>query len=315
LSDEVGWADLFAAGSVFDLDVCQWDRMGSLRATDLGIDNTSEVKRSFTWGHVKLLPDEYIRPVRKLLTKAKSAMDLYTVPFPLIPGARFVPANSKKELENELRELQVQLEEELRKFEAGYDAAVVAHRPTLEAGFREAAKTPQDAESSIARLPSLYPTAQQARAKFSITWQSYSLASPQDGTFDGNVLKEAAQVRNALSSMLSELRKELEQRAQEVTELIARGGKVTEKTYNSVRRLCDRIDRVTQTFGDPVLVRASRALREAVNAAAADSDGKEGILTAGIKAVTDELRGSVEASADLIAAKLKGGTRKLPKGL
>lgn len=312
----LSWQDLFATGSVFNLTVGRWDRMGRLRPEDIGIEKTDEIRRSFTWGSMKLVPDQSIKPLWRLVAAAKMAVERYTVPFLLIRGARFVPAESKLELEKELEQLAEQLDDAISAFVETYDKAKADQRDVLELGFRDASNGNQAVvERAMGRLPSLYPDEAELRRRFYLRWQSYSLATPQDGTFDGDVLKEATDVRDALKDMLSKLREELSGRAQEIAELVLRGGKITERTYKSTRRLCDKIDRITRTFDDPTLVAASRALRIAVDDAAAFKDDKEDrdrALRGGLGEVTEILKESVEVSLKSVEQRLTGlGRRKL----
>lgn len=310
----IGWGDLFAAGSVFDLDVGRWNRMGTLKPEDLGIQNSPEVRKSFTWGSIKLIPDSYIKPLWKTLNKSHSALERFTVPFKLIPGARFVISDSKKELEAVLEILAKELEEQVEEFVSSYDKAKLEQQKVLKAGFVEAAKSDAAVERAMARLPELYPTTDHLRDKFYIRWRSYSLATPQDGTFDGDTLREARDVRYAIRGMLEQLRKELLTRSEEIVELVMRGGRITKRTYKSTCKLCDKIDRVCTTFSDSALIAASKALRIAVDDAATSDDNtgeRDQVLVNGVKTVKKELRDSLEQSIKDVVDGFTPGRRKL----
>jgi hypothetical protein len=310
----IGWGDLFATGSIFDLDIGRWNRMGTLRPEDLGIQNLPEVRKSFTWGSIKLIPDLYIKPLWSTLNKAHSALDRYTVPFKLIPGARFVVSGSKKELEAALARLAEELDEQIEEFISDYEKAKLEQHTVLKTGFVEAAKSGTAVERAMARLPLLYPTTDQLREKFYIRWRSYSLATPQDGTFDGDTLREARDVRDAIKGMLEQLRKELVGRSEEIADLVVRGGRITQKTYNATDRLCSKIDRVCRTFNDPALIAASKALRIAIDDARAYDDNtgeRDQVLVNGVKAVKRELRDSLERSIKDVVDGFTPGRRRL----
>ena len=305
--------NLFATGSVLTLSRGEWDRMANFRPADLGIEETEEVRAAFTWGHMRLIPESYIKPVRKQKAAAKNAQEARAVYFPLIHGARFLPATERDDLIAELVRIKKKREQAVEELIAGYEQAKREQYPVLVGALKKAALNPVAAQAAIDRIPGMYPTPEQVRAKFHMSWRLFSLASPIDGLTQ-DMQEEANSVREALTGMLARLREEIEKRSQEIVDLVVKGGKITEKTYKSTRRLCDKIDAVTRTLRDPALISASRALRQAVDAASDTEDDadRDRELRQGFKAVTRELSVSVEKSVELVEEELTAiGKRKL----
>lgn len=309
------WSDLFTAGSMFNLHTGAWDRMATIKPTDLGVPDTDEVRQALTRLSMRLLPDEYIKPLRNIINGAKMKLESKTAYFPLIRGARFVPTSSREELENDLSAMRENLKRTVEDLIENYEKAKREQYPILVKAIQTTAKTPESAQLLIARIPEFYPSSQSLRERFYIRWQVFSLSAPIDGAVGTDIEKEATDVKDALRRMLERLRKDLDKRVGEISDLVMNGGKITKRTYNSTTRLCDRIDSITKTLADPALIRASKALRSTVDAAGGiedDSKARDLVLKDGLKEVALELQASVEAGMRAVEERLTGfGRRRL----
>jgi len=75
------WGDLFCNGSLIDLDVRIWDGLVRLKAEDLGIPDTENVKTALTFGHERLVPKASLQEIRDKAYQARNTVDGASIPF------------------------------------------------------------------------------------------------------------------------------------------------------------------------------------------------------------------------------------------
>lgn len=284
-----------------------------LRMSDIGINRTDEVRQSFTGlGSIKLIPVEHIKPCWKVLSKADRLWNQNGVYFPMVPGARYVPNTKIKELVKGFKELKEELAKEVEVLIENYEKAKEEQYPILVEAFRQACKDTKSFDEAIKRIPNLYPSPQRIRDKFYLTWKIYRLDAPL-GEGMGEIAEQTSDVKDMLGGMVEKLRKELLDRSDEITQLVVKGGKISKKTYNSTNRLLDKVDGLTDILADPFIMKASKALRRAVEGAGnADSDeARNQTLLSGINEVKTELSESVEEAMAAVEKRLTSYGRKI----
>lgn len=296
------WADLFCNGSLIDLDVKVWDGLVRLKAEDLGIPDTEEVKTALTFGHERLVPKGSLQEIRDKAYQARSEVDRFSIPFKLVPGSRYLPLSSRKELVEKLEVFKNQFLAAVNKFLEDYETNSAKQQEVLLKALTDASKNEAVAERALARLRGLYPTNQELHEKFDLLWRTYSIAAPQDGTADGT---EGNAIKEEIESMIDKLRERLTEKVKSILELVSRGGKITAKTYNSATKMCDRIMSLNM-FGDAGLIAAVAAIREAVSAASNQEDGAGETLKNGLEHVEEELIRSREEAIAKAAERLAG---------
>ena len=308
-SQALTWADLFANGSLIDLDVRMWDGLLRLKPSDLGIDASNEsVQQALTFGHERLVAKSALEAIRESAYQARKAVENNTIGFDLIPGSRFIPKGNRDGLQYELDELAQEFRAGVNKFLQDYGQ----HRSQQQQVIREALMVATgDAavvERAVSRIISEYPSEGDLSEKFSIGWHFFSIASPQDGT-RGN---EGSALRKSIEEMIDSLRSKLVERVQGILELVNRGGKITQKTFNSASALCERLQKLN-VFGDPGLSIVIGQVRNALEAAANSETAAES-LKDGLGSVEDELARSREQAIEAVAHRLAGqGERRLTK--
>jgi len=301
VSNTLTWADLFANGSLIDLDVSIWDGLIRMRPEDLGIDRSEAVTAALTFGHQRLVPKETLQAIRDHAYKARQAVDGYSIPFRLVPGSRYLPKLNREIVQAELENLNNKFMAAVNQFLAEYEANKATQIVVLREALREAAKDRSAVEPAMARIEREYPTEDQLRERFELSWKTYSIAAPQDGSANGN---EGNVIKEELESMITRLREQLVERVRSIVELATRGGKITTKTYNSTEALCAKLESLN-VFGDEGLASAIAAVRKAIAAASA-TDAPGTPLIQGLEQVEKELAKSREDAIAAAANRMAG---------
>src|SRR4051812_1170605 len=99
----LGWNDLFFTGSVVDLAVSVWGARIQIKASDLGIEDSEEVRKALSLGSHRLVPPESLTAISAAAGKAQRAVDHHSLNFALIRGARYVPDTALPPLLEKLR--------------------------------------------------------------------------------------------------------------------------------------------------------------------------------------------------------------------
>ena len=307
MTGNLTWADLFKRGSCFDLDIHRWYGLVSMKPEDLGLDGENfEVREALTFGSERLVSKDSLDAIAKLGNLARMTVYAAGIPFPLVAGSRFVPADHREELEGQLLKIKADWDRAVMRFCANYEKHVNEMRPVLREAIRHAAKTPAAAERAIARIEGEVPTVENVRMRFEMTWRSIRIDVPIDGT--ETAAKEVSHnVQGALGDMVVALRKELSDRLAEINALVEKGGRITEKTYNATLKLCERLKQVN-FLGDSALDAAIEAIKTCIEAARADKDNAAPSLQKGMEAAKKELAVSVEEAVARAAEKIRGGS-------
>jgi len=297
----LSWADLFLSGSLIDLDISFWDGLVRLRPEDLGVHRTEDVKTALTFGHERLVSKGHLKALRDLAYEARKLVTENSVTFRLVPGARYLPKSRRASIDRRLEDIRERFGAAVEKFCHEYPSYQEAMRGILRRAITDAAKHEDVVEVTLQRLAGQYPTVEKLRAAFAISWKIFSIAAPQDGEGTGD---EGSSVTEAVRDMIKELRAEVATKTKDLLSLVAKGGKLTEKTWRSARAVCDRLESMN-VFGDEALSAAITRLRNVV-AQAAQRDDAGDVIAEGLSTVEADLNKNIEEAAAAAADRLTG---------
>lgn len=305
---QVAWNDIFSNGSVIDLSVSSWRARVKIQPTDLGIEDTPEVRKTLSLGTHKLAPAAAFGRIEAAANAAAKAVAHYSVPFALIRGASFVPEANLKPCLEELRAAQAAHERACDAFAAAYAETKAAQIPELEKAIQQASRDPDVAAKAVERLKAEYPT--DVRGKFSLTWVVYGVQSPQSKVLGDAANEEAQNVRTVMQDVVERLRTELGERVGKLVEMVERGGgRLGKQSIGPTEALLDRLDSLN-FVKDAGLTAQVEAVRRLV--AGADAIEEKQGLALGLRDVAQALtEGTAEAVADAEARMAGLGRRKL----
>jgi hypothetical protein len=197
--------------------------------------DTPEVRKALNMAHVRLVEKEAIDDIRRTVQEARTFIDSNSIPFPLVAGAKFIPASRRPDVEAKLTELKSVFKASVVLFIIDYEKHRAEMEPIIEKALKEAAKG-EDYEKGLKRVLSLYPPQHAIRHKFHFDWVAMAVSAPLDGAVSDEVEKASGQVSDAVRSMVGSLRDRVTEKLGEIIDLIVRGGKFTAKTVNAAKR-------------------------------------------------------------------------------
>ena len=305
MANKLTWEDLFSQGTLVDLDVGIWAGLARVLPGDLGIPKTEAVQRALTFGHERLVSKSYLQPLRDLEQAARAAVDNVSITFPLIKGSRYVPRKNRQKLEAELAGIKVEFEAAVAAFLTGYEQHKAEQNIQLRKALMTAAKDPAAVDGAMARLAGKYPGVQALAGLNFMTWRYLAITAPKDGEA---ATGEVNAVTEALTDITKGLRKEVEDKLAEVLALCARGGKITAKTYNSAKRVLDKIAGLN-VFGDAKLAEAVEKFRQVIDGAS-DAADAGAVLVAGLEPIKAEIAKDTAAAVEAAAKRLTGAASR-----
>jgi len=263
---KVGWDNLFLTGSVLDLDVSKWYARTKIKAADLGIEDSPEVHQVLSLGNHRLIPAEAFEEILKAERAAKRTVDYYSLNFPFVRGARYVPEQRMKDLTERLRAHKESFDEAVEKFVAAYDANKAAMLPTIEKALQDAARTSVAAVFAFDRIRDAYPSAEEVRAKFGIRWNIYAIRAPKSAATAQAAMDETESVKGIIRSMVGQLRDEFTEKVGAIMNAVAKAGKIPTTTIESAREVIQRIEDMN-VLGDQELADQCRRFKEVIEKA------------------------------------------------
>jgi len=303
------WNDLFKAGSVVDLNVKIWGARVKLRPEDLGIANSAEVHKVLLLGSNRLLPRKAFAEILNHVHDAERSLRYYSVNFPFIHGARYVPENNMEALLARLNEAQQKFNNAVNVFVRRYTAEKELMLPIIEKALKDASKSEEAARRAFERIQSEYPSSSEVKNRFQLTWSIYSVSGAASGSVAAAAAQEAENVRSVVTDMVKQLRDELLDQTQKIISQINRGGRVQARTAEATTQLLDRLDSLN-VLGDQVLTQQINMLRKALSSWE-DNKAPDG-ANKGLEAIKQELSASVDKAVADAEKVLTGlGRRKL----
>jgi hypothetical protein len=244
-----------------------------LEREEVGADERAE-KDIVRLGHKALFSKEMFKPIQNAISHARGDFARYTLPFP-VGSARFVPLKAYPIL---LKELEAARNE--------FDAAVATFLENFEAN-----KEQMLAENPGILQASDYPPV--ADMEFSMGWTAFTL----------NPAGEEAnkKIQSAVDSFVKEtvgtLRSKVMDACAEKSALLAKGGKVTEKTLRSLREMVEQLNSLN-FVQDDVTEHALAQLSAQLKLRTAEEIRENDVAKADFARVLDLVTASVKDTSD-----------------
>lgn len=298
------WNDLFQQGTLIDFSEHIWRARAQLKASDLGIVETSEVKTALSFGCQRLAPAEEFEEINSISRLWKNDIEFHSLNFPLLFGVRYVPDAQVAELEGKLSGHRVNFEAAVRKFLSRYEEIKAGMLPILEQALLQAAKTPEAAALAFDKVQAAYPSIEVIESKFSLEWNFFTVQLPLSEAAKEVAQDTAPQIKRVLSSMVNQLRTDL---TEKITSLLAIGDNIQQssretfssKSISAAMSLLDRVDQLN-ILKDDTLQEQVEILR---NSLAAAKDGRPvGAIMTDLsnakRSLEEDLEGAVQVAQD-----------------
>jgi len=266
------WSDLFTQGTLINFSEHMWRARLQLKAGDLGIQESDEVKKALSFGTQRLAPKEAFEVLNRISTAWKSDINFHSLNFPLLEGVRFVPDNQVQILSGKLEIHQKAFQKEVRAFVNRYDEIKKKQLPILEQALKDACKTPEAAYAAYMRVESEYPSADAVSQKFGLEWGFFSVELPTSKEAAMAAKDAAPQIKSVVESMVSQLRSDLKSKVESLIQIAGRidtdkKDGFTDRSIGAAMTVLDRVDALN-ILDDVDLRQQTRKLRAALDSSA-----------------------------------------------
>lgn len=265
----ITWKDLMTAGSIVDLESRAWTARERIKPQDLGIESSEAVAATLSLGCAKLAAADAFDEINAARAAARRAVDELTMPFPMIFGARFVPEKNMAKLGERLRLHLSEYEAAADAFVAGYETQKRAQAPIIKRALEDAVRGRPNADElaadAFARFMSAYPPAAEVRERFVLRTRFYAIQGPSASAMAVAMESEAASVRDMIAVMADSLRTDVRDKVRDVLTMIAKGGKLKQKSIDSALEVLANVDNLN-VLGDVALAEMTRKARAAIEA-------------------------------------------------
>ncbi len=269
MSNALTWSALFSQGTLIDTDISQHRFQVRILPEDIGIPDSSALKDAIDPGHNKLISKEYLDPINQVIYKIKKTVDLNSLCFPLVEGARYIPLARRDEVLTQLREHKSEFNSCVEKLITDYEAAKEKQIPKIKEALRQyvSSKPLEEQETIIQnamqRVISKYPTAEEVRRKFCVSWKAFSISAPVDQKTAEALEEETKDVRDVVHEMIASLREELVKKIDDVLKVAQSHENLPSTTQESVESVLTRLEGMN-ILGDSALNTAIRQMRSIV---------------------------------------------------
>lgn len=295
---KLSWGSIFQAGSVVDLDVKIWTAKLGIKPQDLGILNSPEVAKAISLGCYRLAPKESFDKVREVAARARRAVEYSSFHFAFIRGARFTPEPKLGKLLAELSFCKGEFGEVADEYcFQEYEGNRVEMLPIIRKACSDASKDPEVVEAAFSRILSLYPTKEEVRKKFSMSWTIYAIKGAQTLAAAEVAGQETENVKSIVRDMVLQLREEVSDRVGAVMGAFAKGAKIPKKTIDATRETIKRVDEMN-IFNDRELSDQIRKLSLIVDRAENYEPILKGVPDGGIIGELASIQVSIEQSVE-----------------
>jgi len=305
----LNWNLLFEKGSIIDLNIKTWHAKTKITFSDLGIDNSQAVQKVLSLGNHRLIPSKAFESIVSAINEAKTTVDHHSINFSLIKGARYVPDAQINVLQVKLNAVKMRHQEAVIDFLNQYEQTKTLHLPLVLEALRNAAQDETTAQNAYSRILSQYPTVEELREKFNMTWAIYAIQGAKSQAALEMIQNETATIKDVIGDMVKQLRSELAEKLSSLLVLTSKGGKLNKKSYDSTFELLDRVSAMN-ILGDTELTTQIEAIRAALSTVNREIVGEN--FTATLSSVSAELQQSIEQAVQQAEENLTGlGKRKL----
>jgi hypothetical protein len=305
----ITYDDLFQKGVLVDFDARKWHPIVRINPKDIGVERTPEIDKALTMGGKRLFPHQPLRRINRVVCQARELIDELSMQFPLVAGSRFVPSDRLDELRERFAVLEEKHREYVDELIANFDDVKALHLPVIVKALRDMAKNPDAVDTAVAKLEGLYPAKEIIRQKFAMSIRTFAITAPRDENSTKASREQADTVKGILRDMIGGMREEMVERTEAIKDLVVRGGKLGEKTYQCALDLCDRLDSIN-VMQDATISRTTTILRKAVDAARSDKDGAPAALKSGVESIEQALTKSVDGAVQAATRRLTGVGRR-----
>ena len=259
-------SDLFNKGSLIFLKVSMWSGTTKISASDLGINETENIRNALTLGSEKLIPKELLQTLTNIRTTAHQYIDQHSVKFDFY--GKFVPTTQKESLTILLDALKSQFYPAVDLLIANYENIMTKQLDVLNVALMEATKhLPNQqvvVENAINRIRGKYPNSKVLKDKFAFSYKFRGITMPTDGKQLSSIEKaekESEFVDETCTNIVKEYAVKVEEKLQYYRNILLSGGKLTKAAINSVDTLRDELEKL-KFFGCMHLVKSLDSLLE-----------------------------------------------------
>lgn len=305
----INWNDLFLTGSIIDIQFSSWRARAKIKPQDLGIEDSAEVAKVLSLGCHRLAPAKAFEQINLVAGQAKRSLEYHSLNFAMIRGARYVPNSQLQELLGKLREYKKEYTKAVDDFVENYEKVKEEMLPVIEKALKDAARHEDAARGAFERIQAEYPTSDEVRSSFAMSWAVYAIQSPKSSAAKNAALEETDNIKGVVRGMVEQLRLEATEKLSTLSSLMAKGGKLPKQSIESAKAMVARIDQLN-VVGDRVLSEQTRQLMRLLDAVE-DEDQRDTVAT-GFEDIKKVLEESVEQAVKEAEEALTGmGKRKL----
>ncbi len=303
----LGWDTLFFNGSIIDLDIKVWSARLSVRPSDLGIEDTNEVREALGLGIVRLAPKKAFDRILTIRRAALKDVENHSFNFPFIRGARYVPEKKIEPLLEKLRIRRAEFTAEVDGFSDRYNFIRAEMLPVIRKALTDAAC--DNLDESLSRIDAEYP--EDVKSRFFFGWTSYAISGAKSKAAQDAVTQETEQVKGVVREIVAQLRTEFTDKVSSVTKIIARGGKIPTNSLASCREVLARVKEMN-VFGDTELTNQVRAFERVLSISEVEARPDNEALKMDLDAIAANVQESLDEAVAKAEATLTGlGNRKI----
>ena len=289
----LGWDALFFQGSIIDLDIEVWSARLSVRPSDLGIEDTKDVREALTLGTVRLAPKKAFDRILQVRRAALKDVENASFNFPFIRGARYVPEVKVASLIEKLKERDQDYNYAVYKFAEEYNEIRVEMLTVIRQALLDAKY--KDIDASMARVNAEYP--EDIVTHFGFAWKVYAISGAKSKAAAEGADEEAQAVKGIIREIIVQLRTEFSEKVEGIAKIIGRGGKVPTTSVASCRELLKRV-REMNVFGDEELNRQVIAFERILALADAGEAGYANTSPNDLNSDLDKIQETMKQSLD-----------------
>jgi len=260
------YSDLFSFGNVAWVSISECQLRIQKILLDFGIEDDESTKMAGTEGHWYIVSREETGKITSIQNRIRKILEIYSVPFPLVPNGRFIPDSNFKEFMQVLEEQKKLYFKAVDYLIERYDDLRKAQRPVIERQIRKVAGEDFDCSYALNRIETSAPTADQLRNKFNVREFVSAFQVPINEEVANKIEKEGDQVSDAIDKLIEGAMNPLKEKIVYLLELVSKNNRksFTKKVINAGLRDCDMFDR-KNVFGDKVITKAVSQLRTLLN--------------------------------------------------
>jgi hypothetical protein len=254
---------LASLGSVIRFTIREMDPLTKMRPEDIGVEEATaeQVKDTVNMGSLRLVGQKWLSPIQASGRKGRDALNKAGLQFLGFEGARFVPYELQESLYETFRECQrehqIAVDNLIDHYEDFKNEALLGIAEAL----TKISGDNSSAQAAYRRVLSKYPTKDEIRKKFKLSWEAFHAVGVGQGGVDLTPSEEMEKIREQASGMIEGLRNEVIKGLHTIMEKASSGGRLRLQSVEAVQRAFDRADALN-ILGDPQMKDAIRKGRQ-----------------------------------------------------